>query len=194
MFKSCKANLGNTNSLFKICSDRAKQASPLSDISLTSKCPRPTSPPTTERTFPEVLRVHSPAEMKNQITPLTSQTLVFFFNFFFFLISPLSPLSLTLALCQTKRPYVTRCWSLHVLPNMQLGIIVHGPPAVGESEMGLQAYKVPHGTWRASVNRGVIEQKLYQNKVEIMQHISMVNRKYGRCESAVPVPVWWRIC
>lgn len=71
MFKSCKANLGNTNSLFKICSDRAKQASPLSDISLTSKFPSAISPPTTARTFPEVLCVHSPAarpETKNQIT------------------------------------------------------------------------------------------------------------------------------
>lgn len=65
MFKSCKANLGNTNGF------RAKQASPLSDISLTSKFPSAISPPTTARTFPEVLCVHSPAarpETKNQIT------------------------------------------------------------------------------------------------------------------------------
>lgn len=85
MFKSCKANLGNTNALFKICSNRAEQASPVSDTSLSSKFPSPTS----LHTFPEVLCVHSPAahpELKNQITLSTSLTLCF--CFFVFLIPP----------------------------------------------------------------------------------------------------------
>ena len=63
---------------------------------------------------------------------------------------PLSPISpFALALCQTKRSYVTRSRSFHVLGHIftqhALGDYIAGPPAVREFGIGLQAYKGQHG-------------------------------------------------
>lgn len=93
------------------------------------------------RSAVRALACRTPRDQKPNNSRLT-QTLFFFI---FFLISPplLSTISLALALCQTKRSYVTRYWSLHVLGHIfiqhALGDYSAGPPAVEESGRGLQA-------------------------------------------------------
>lgn len=89
------------------------------------------------RSAVDALACRTPRDQKPNNLRLTQTS----FFFIFFLISPFFLPSL--ALCQTKRSYVTRYWSLHVLGHIfiqhALGDYSAGPPAVEESGRGLQA-------------------------------------------------------
>lgn len=106
MFKSCKANLWNTSSLFKICSGGAKVSKPLVRHLLHADFPLL---PPRGSLFPQVLCVscvHTARHDKTSHSHNLPDLL------------PLLPISLILPAVRQKDPHLISGWTLHVLGHM----------------------------------------------------------------------------